>query len=156
AVAERVGGYGDQIELPADIADVKNIEEEKSLVLNNRAAKAPAVVVVRGACQRVGRAVEIAARSQRAHTVVLVSRAVELVCTGLQNHIGHRTGGAPKLSRVIVGTHVHGLNGFRGWDVNLQQAGALVVVHALDHQLVELARLTVYFGGEAVLGVEEF
>ncbi len=99
AVAERVGGYGDLIELPADVADVQNIHEEKGLVLNNRAAKAPAIVVVRGACQRVGRAVEIAARSQRAHTVVLVSRAVELVCTGLQNHIRHRTGGASKYSR---------------------------------------------------------
>ena len=156
AASERSSGYGDQVELPAYVADVKNIREEKRLVLDNRSAHAPAIVVVRAACHRVGRAVEKAARGQRAHTVVLVSRAMEAVRTGLQYHIRHRASGASKLSRVVAGTNVHGLDGFRGRDVDLQQAGALVITHALDHQLVELARLAVHFCGKAVLGVEEF
>src|SRR5437879_13179361 len=36
AVAKRVGGYGDLVELPADVANVKNIRDEKGLVFNHR------------------------------------------------------------------------------------------------------------------------
>src|SRR6267143_4602264 len=104
AATERIGGYRNLIELPADVANVKNIREEKRLVLNNRAAQASAKVVVRGACHRVGGSIRVkgmaekAARSQCAHTVVLVSRALEAVCTGLQYHILHRSCCASKLS----------------------------------------------------------
>src|SRR5260370_9266930 len=108
----------------AHVHNEKGAAKTKLFFHNVGPPHSPAIVVVGATCHRVGGTVEKAARSQRAHTVVLVSRAVEAVRTGLQYHIRHRTGGASKLSRVVAGTHVHRLDGFRRRDSYLQQPRA--------------------------------
>jgi hypothetical protein len=52
-------------------------------------------------------------------------------------------------------TPVHGLDSFDRRNVDLQQAGALVVVGAFDHGVIDLARLAVDFGLQRACRVEE-
>src|SRR5258708_15779909 len=73
----------------------------------------------------------------------------------LENNVREWAARASKLGGVVGGCHIDRLNGFGWWNINLQQAGTLVVIDALNCQLVELARLTIHLGGECVLGIEE-
>ena len=62
---------------------------------------------------------------------------MEVVRPRLQDHIGHSATGASELGGVVARAHVDRLNGLCGRDVDLQQARTLIVIHALDLQVVE-------------------
>ncbi len=130
----------------------KIVGEEEQLVLLDRAADGAAEVVVvdsghRGLEEVAG--VEIAVLNE------LVDGAVELVGSRLQDHVSDRAGAASQIHRVVAGGDVHRLNGFQRRDQNLQQAGALVVVDALDLVIIRHARRPVDFGLQRVRSVKE-
>ena len=60
-----------------------------------------------------------------------------VVCARLQNDVGDGPTGASELGCVVAGAYVDRLNGLCGRDVDLQQARALIVIHAFDLQVVE-------------------
>ena len=80
---------------------------------------------------------------------------MELVAAGLHDHVHHGSGCAAQFWIVIGHRRVHRLDRFDGGNVDLQQAGALVIVRALDHEVVALAHLAVDFGLQRTAGVEE-
>ena len=80
---------------------------------------------------------------------------MELVGPRLQDHVRDRAGAAPQIHGVVAGGDVHRLNCFERRDQDLQQAGALVVVDALDLVVIRHARGPVDFGLQRVRGVKE-
>src|SRR2546427_576081 len=74
---------------------------------------------------------------QGADAVELVGRAMEGVCARLQNDVSNGATGASERGGVVARAHVDRLNGLCGRDVDLQQPGTLIVIHALDLQVVE-------------------
>src|SRR5438270_48870 len=63
--------------------------------------------------------------------------------------------GPTQLRVVVAGGYVHRLNGFKRRHDDLQQAGALVIVNALDLIVVAHPQLAVDFGLQGTAGVKE-
>ncbi len=62
---------------------------------------------------------------------------MESVCTRFQYDVGDGATGTSELGGVVAGAHVNRLYGLCWRDVDLQQAGTLIVIHAFDLQVVE-------------------
>ena len=71
---------------------------------------------------------------------------MELVRARLQDHVGDGARGTAQFGVVIAGGNVHRLDGFNGRNQDLQQAGALVIVDALDLIIIGHTALAVDFG----------
>jgi hypothetical protein len=78
-----------------------------------------------------------------------------VVGAGFEDGIGDGAGGASQLGFEVTGADVHGLQRFERGDVDLEQAGALIVVDTIELEIVGDARLSVDLRREAVLRVEE-
>ena len=77
------------------------------------------------------------------------------VTARLKDNVCDRSAGAAQFRVEIACGDVYRLNGFERRDEDLQKAGALVVVDALNLVIVSLAQLAVDFGLKRVAGVEE-
>jgi hypothetical protein len=80
---------------------------------------------------------------------------LELVGARLHDDRGHRPSGAPELGVEVRGRDADRIDGLRGRDEDREQAGLVIVVDAVDLDVVRKARLTVELRLLAVLGIEE-
>ena len=85
----------------------------------------------------------------------LVSAAVNAVGAGLQDDVGHGAAGAPQLRFIVAGADIHVLQRLDRRDQDRQQAGAMVVVDALELHVVAQAADAVHLRGQRALRVEE-
>ncbi len=129
------------------------VAKEEELVLDDRAADAAAEVVIREMAEGGGG--EEGAGVDGVVLDELEGRAVKGVGSGFEGDVSDRTDGAAEFGFEVVGGDVDGLDGFGGRDDDLQQAGAFVVVDALDLVEVSHARDAVGFGLKGTLGIEE-
>ncbi len=77
------------------------------------------------------------------------------VGAGLEGHVDDGTDGAAELGLEVVGGDVDVGDGGGGRNKDDVDAGALIVVDALNLVEVDVGRLAVGVGGEIVVGVEE-
>src|SRR5215467_2301854 len=138
-----------------EVINPKDVAEGVEFVLEDWPAERTPVIVVCGPRERAWRTIEKVARSQRADTVELIRRAMKVIRSRLQADVGHRASDATKFGQIVAGTYVDCLNCLRRRHVDLQQAGALVVIHPLDLKVVEQPRLAIDLGGQGVLCVEK-
>ena len=62
---------------------------------------------------------------------------MEGVRARLQDHVGNGATSPSELCGIVAGAHVDGLNCLGRGNIDLQQAGTLIVVHAFNLQIVE-------------------
>ena len=152
ACAGQRGRNCHQIAVRLMIGGPQVVSEDEQLVLLDWPAGRPAKVVV-GHVADAG--VEETARVEGGVLQELVGGTVPVVGARLQNDVGHRAGGAAEDDVMVTGGNVHGLDSLDGRNDHLQQARALVVVNALDHVVVDLARATVHFRLQRAGSIEE-
>ena len=70
---------------------------------------------------------------------------MEVVRPGLQNNIRHGSASASELRGIVARAYVHRLDCLGRRNVDLKQTGTLIVVHSFNLQVVEQARLAIYF-----------
>ena len=116
------------------------------------AADVAAEVVVGG--HRLG-GLEGLARIEVLVVVELVRSAVDVVGAGLQDDVCDGAAGAAELGLIVAGADVDVLQRLDGRDQDGEQAGAVVVVHALELHVVSQAADAVHLGGQRALRVEE-
>src|SRR5262249_13126546 len=142
AVAEVIGWDRKPVEPPARVINPQNVPKKKQLVLENWPAHVAAIIVV-GCPRERERTVEELASRQGTDPVEFICRAMKVIGSRFQADVGHRSSDPPEFCQVIARAYIYRLNGLGRRHVNLQQAGALVVIHALDLKVVEQPRLAI-------------
>ena len=135
------------------IGDAQEVAEDEELVLEDWAADRSAGVVVDEAS--VGAGGEVVAGVDAVVFHVLEDGAMKLVGAGLESDIDHGADGAAELGLEVVGRDVDVLDGGGGWHQDDVDAGALVVVDALNLVEVDVGGLTVGVHRKIVVGVVE-
>ena len=118
------------------------VAKEKGLVLLDRAADASAKLIL----TQLGtpaRSRKVVARIESVVAQILEKRTVESVRAGLRNNIGHASLCAGDFRRVQVGGDVDLLNGIDGGPDDNGAEVPFVVVHAVDHIVIEKVVLPV-------------
>src|SRR6266496_3284591 len=138
STTEIIPGHCQVVKLPSGIVNSQDVAEEEQLVSEDGATNVTAIVIISGGGSwRDACVLEERHGCQGADPVELVGRAMEGVCARLQDDVSNGATGASELGGVVAGAYVNRLNGLCGRDVDLQQARSLIVIHALDLQVVE-------------------
>src|SRR5262249_23585703 len=115
------------------------VDEVEGMVLANRSARAAAKLVL--AVFRLRCAGNETERC-RVHLVVaekLIQAAVKLIGSGLRNKIDHASRGTSDLSSIQTGLNAELGQCFDGWPDDGGTDNAVVVIDAVDHEIIDLA-----------------
>src|SRR5262249_42732264 len=85
-----------------------------------------------------------------------VGTAVEVIAAGAQGDVSYGSAGSAQFSLIVTGGDTDGGESFDRWNQGSQEAGAMVVVDALDLDIVRVSGLAIDSGAKTVLRVEEF